>query len=55
LPPAVECLLWSYAFGKPKDTVEVNVARKVIHILPPLQTKVEPEPKELPAEEPKLE
>ena len=43
LPPAVESMLWFYAFGKPKDTVEVSVARKVINILPPTSVEAEPE------------
>ena len=25
LPPALECLLWHYAFGKPVENVNVNV------------------------------
>ena len=27
LPPAVECLLWHYAFGKPKDEIEIDDKR----------------------------
>ena len=35
LTPVVECLLWHYAFGKPKDTLDLNVdARRVINIVP---------------------
>ena len=28
LPPAVESLLWHYAFGKPKDTLDLNVEER---------------------------
>lgn len=27
LPPPVECMLWHYAYGKPKETVAVEVTR----------------------------
>jgi len=53
LPPAVESMLWFYAFGKPKESIEITPARKVINILPPIETKGEP--KALPKERPKLE
>ena len=43
LPPAVETMLWAYGYGKPKETLEVSVAREPIWILPPLPAKVEPE------------
>lgn len=29
LPPAVECMLWHYAKGKPKEQIEVNVPEPV--------------------------
>ena len=36
-------MLWAYGYGKPKETLEVSVAREPIRILPPLPAKVEPE------------
>ena len=42
---AVASLLWHYAFGKRKDTLEVNVERRVINIVPFTPTEKEIEPK----------
>jgi hypothetical protein len=57
LTPAVEVLLWHYAFGKPKDTVDLNVVRKVVNIIPfrpdskPDETKTDHAPEKLPLPE----
>ena len=55
LPPAVETQLWHYAFGKPKDTLDLNVeARRVINIIP-FTPSPETEKQPQPEEKPKLE
>ena len=52
LQPAVEALLWHYSFGKPKDTLDVNVEtqRRVINIIEasPSPKTAEPQPEEVP-------
>lgn len=40
LPPVLEAALWAYAWGKPQERVQLEVARKVINILPPDEPKV---------------
>lgn len=33
LAPAVECMLWYYAVGKPKETLEVDAGATLVQLL----------------------
>ena len=39
LPPAVECMLWHYRFGKPKERLEVDGGSSLIELLAAAATR----------------